>query len=164
MTQVYGIISDDVTVKFWGVRGTLPVPGPKTLRFGGNTSCVSLTLPRGRFFIFDAGSGIKNLSDDLIARGAERIEASIFISHPHWDHINALPFFVPLYHQGNHFDIYGADHADISLRDLVSAQMDGVYFPVTVREFSSSVEFHGLGEGDYEIDGVSVKTMYLTAR
>ena len=162
MSEIYRIISDDVTLKFWGVRGTLPLPGPSSLRYGGNTSCVSLSLPKDRFFIFDAGSGIKALSDTLVSGDAERVEASIFISHPHWDHINALPYFAPLYQQGNHFDIYGADHADISLRDLVSAQMDNVYFPVTVREFGANVVFHGIGEGTREVSGVTVRSMYLS--
>ena len=162
MSEVYRIISDDITLTFWGVRGTLPLPGPNSLRYGGNTSCASLSLPRERFFIFDAGSGIKTLSDSLTARAAERVEASIFISHPHWDHINALPYFAPLYQQGNHFDIYGADHADISLGDLVSAQMDNVYFPVTVREFGANVVFHGIGEGTHEINGVTVRSMFLS--
>ena len=144
------------------MRGTLPLPGPSSLRYGGNTSCVSLSLPKDRFFIFDAGSGIKALSDTLVSGDADRVEASIFISHPHWDHINALPYFAPLYQQGNHFDIYGADHADISLRDLVSAQMDNVYFSVTVREFGANVVFHGIGEGTRKVSGVTVRSMYLS--
>ena len=162
MGEIYRIVSDDLTLTFWGVRGTLPLPGPNSLRYGGNTSCVSLALPKDRFFIFDAGSGIKTLSDSLMAGPDDRVEATIFISHPHWDHINALPYFAPLYHQGNHFDIYGADHADISLSDLVSAQMDNVYFPVTVREFGANVVFHGIGEGTHEVNGVTVKSMYLS--
>lgn len=160
--QIMAAIADDVTLTFWGVRGTLPVPGVETNRYGGNTSCLTLALPRDRLFIFDAGTGIKNLSNHLMKSGASRIEGAIFLSHPHWDHINSLPFFIPLYASGNHFDIYGADHGDTSVQDLVSAQMDGVFFPVTTREFGASVSYHALSEGDHEIDGIVVKTMYLS--
>ena len=162
LDQLTAAIADDITLTFWGVRGTLPVPGEETNRYSGNTSCVTLSLPRERLFIFDAGTGIKKLSDHLMKSGASRIEGAIFLSHPHWDHINSLPFFIPLYVPGNSFDIYGADHGDTGVRDLVSAQMDGVYFPVTTREFGANVGYHTLNEGDHEIDGVVVKTMYLS--
>ena len=119
------------------MRGTLPISRNDSVRYGGNTSCVSLSLPDGRLFIFDAGSGIKALSDALLAAKRTRIDGKILISHPHWDHINALPFFAPFYVQGNQFEICGASHGDITMRDLVSAQMDGVYFPVTVHEFAA---------------------------
>ena len=160
--QLMSAIADNMALTFWGVRGTLPVPGEETNRYGGNTSCVTLALPRDRLFIFDAGTGIKKFSDSLKKSAASRIEASIFLSHPHWDHLNSLPFFTPLYVPGNHFDIYGASHGDTSVRDLVSARMDGVYFPVTMREFGASVAFHELNEGDHEIDGIIVRTMYLS--
>ena len=97
------ILDDHIDMKFWGVRGTLPVPGERTLKYGGNTSCVTLEFPREQFFIFDGGSGIKNLGDSLMAEKRSRIRARIFISHPHWDHINAIPFFTPLYVPGNGF-------------------------------------------------------------
>ena len=82
--QLMSVIADDMSLTFWGVRGTLPVPGEETNRYGGNTSCVTLALPRDRLFIFDAGTGIKKLSDSLTKSGRSRIEASIFFSHPHW--------------------------------------------------------------------------------
>jgi phosphoribosyl 1,2-cyclic phosphodiesterase len=75
-----------------------------------------------------------------------RIEGEIFISHPHWDHINALPFFGPLYVQGNQFEICGCAHGGVGMRELISAQMDGVYFPVTVREFSANLTYRDLAE------------------
>jgi phosphoribosyl 1,2-cyclic phosphodiesterase len=132
------------------------------LRYGGGTSCVSLAFPDGRLFIFDAGSGIKALSDALLAAKRSRIDGTLLISHPHWDHINALPFFVPFYMQSNQFEICGASHGDITMRDLISAQMDGVYFPVTVREFAASITYRDLAEGEHTIGGVSVKTMLLS--
>jgi phosphoribosyl 1,2-cyclic phosphodiesterase len=144
------------------VRGTLPVPGDGSLRYGGNTSCVTMEFPRGQFFIFDGGSGIKALSDWLMAQNRRRIQAQIFISHPHWDHINALPFFVPLYVQGNSFEFYGASHGDLSTENLISAQMDGVYFPITIHEFGANVTFHDLREEELEVADIPIKTMLLS--
>jgi len=91
-----------------------------------------------------------------------KLNAKIFISHPHWDHINALPYFAPLYIPGNEFEILGAAHASISLRDLISSQMDDVYFPITMKDFGSHVEFRKLGQGAFDVDGIAVKTMLLS--
>lgn len=154
-------IKDKIDVSFWGVRGTLPVPGINTVRYGGNTSCVTLEFARGELFIFDAGTGIKPLSNWLMGLGKKKIEAKIFLSHPHWDHINALPFFAPLYIQGNIFEIFGPRHGDITIHELISAQMDGVYFPITIQEFASSVTFKDLHEETLDLNGITVKTMLL---
>ena len=156
------ILDDHIDMKFWGVRGTLPVPGDQTLKYGGNTSCVTLEFPREQFFIFDGGSGIKNLGDSLMAEKRSRIRARIFISHPHWDHINAIPFFTPLYVPGNEFEILGANQGDTTMRELISAQMDGVYFPITLSEFGSRVYFRDLEEESLEIDGIGVETKLLS--
>jgi len=159
--QIQRIVEDRVEMTFWGVRGTLPVPGQETIRYGGNTSCISLEFPKGGLFIFDAGTGIKSLSDHLETQHRSQIEAKIFISHPHWDHINALPFFTPLYKQGNEFEIMGPAHGDISIRELISGQMDGVYFPIEIKEFGATVSFQNLKEGVVSIDGIKVQTVLL---
>lgn len=96
-----------------------------------------------------------------MASDRARIEGKIFISHPHWDHINALPFFVPLYVQGNEFEILGASHGDLSMRKLISAQMDSVYFPITMREFAARVYFRDLKEEVLDVDGIVIKTKFL---
>ncbi|MDD9877805.1 MAG: MBL fold metallo-hydrolase, partial [Magnetovibrio sp.] len=114
------------------------------------------------FFIFDGGSGIKTLGDELLAQKRTRIRARIFISHPHWDHINAIPFFAPLYVQGNEFEILGANQGDNTMRELISAQMDGVYFPITLSEFAARVYFRDLEEESIEIDGIGVETKLLS--
>ncbi len=161
LQDVERIIEDKIKVNFWGVRGTLPVSGEKTLKYGGNTSCISVEFAKGILFIFDAGTGIKVFSDHLIAEERSHIKANIFISHPHWDHINALPFFMPLYQQGNEFEICGASHGDVTMRELVSGQMDGVYFPVKMKEFSARVYFRNLTEETFEINGIKIQTMLL---
>jgi CheY-like chemotaxis protein/phosphoribosyl 1,2-cyclic phosphodiesterase len=159
--QLERLVADTLCVNFWGVRGTLPISRSDSVRYGGNTSCVSVSFPDGRLFVFDAGTGIKALSDELMAVGTTRIDASLFISHPHWDHINALPFFAPLYSVGHQLAIYGPAHGDRGMRDLLSAQMDGVYFPITAREFAADVSYHDLHEGEFEIARERIRTMLL---
>jgi CheY-like chemotaxis protein len=160
-SQIERIVEDRIELIFWGVRGTLPVPGKETIRYGGNTSCVSLEFPRGSLFIFDAGTGIKALSDQLMSEERQHIEAKIFISHPHWDHINAFPFFTPLYVQGNEFDIFGPYHGDVSIRELIAGQMDGVYFPIKIKAFGATISFQDLKEEIFSIDGIRIQTLLL---
>lgn len=155
--------SEKMTLKFWGVRGTLPVPGPKAVKYGGNTSCISLSFPTGALFIFDAGTGIKELSSSLLARKSYLGNVHLFVSHPHWDHINAFPFFVPLYIKDTIMTIYGPyQDSGTSMLKIMSDQMDGPYFPVGLREFSAKVDFRDLREGEYNVEGISVKSMLLT--
>src|SRR5688572_4311017 len=118
-------------LQFWGTRGTFPVPGEKTLRYGGNTNCVTVTFPDGRLWIFDAGSGFKALSSYLLRKNSFPLRAKLFLSHAHWDHINGIPVFAPFYMEGNTFEIYGMDPKGGSLKEIFSYQMDGTHFPVT---------------------------------
>lgn len=159
--ELEAIVAAGITLTYWGVRGTLPVPGEGSLRYGGNTSCVAIEVPNKPLLVFDAGSGIKKLSDHILASHKGRLTAKIFISHPHWDHINALPFFGPMYIPGNEFEVMGPRHGDTTMRELISKQMDGIYFPITIREFGSRVYFRDLGEETIEIDGITVRTMLL---
>ncbi|MBF0342276.1 MAG: response regulator [Magnetococcales bacterium] len=162
VARLEAILADRIEVRYWGVRGTLPVCGANALHYGGNTPCVTLEFARGDLLIFDAGSGIKGLADHLVAQKRSRLEARIFISHPHWDHINALPFFRPLYQQGNEFEICGASHGDTDMRELIFAQMDEVYCPVKVREFAARVSFRNLGEESFPLTGrINMRTMLL---
>jgi phosphoribosyl 1,2-cyclic phosphodiesterase len=162
IAELERLVADTLVMTFWGVRGTMPVSRVDAARYGGNTSCVSLSFPDGRLFIFDAGTGIKALSDALMAAKRTRLDAKILITHPHWDHINAIPFFVPFYVQGNQFEICGPAHGDIGVRELVSEQMNGVFFPVTVHEFAASISYRDLTQGDFDIGGVKVRTMLLS--
>lgn len=154
------LLRDEVTVTFWGTRGSIARPGQDTLRFGGNTPCVSVELSDDRLFIFDAGTGIVELGRALVAAG-KRHKFNLFISHPHWDHIQGLPFFQPLYVQGNEMVIHGSSHGRLSLREVISGQMDSLYFPVTIKEYASRVYFKELEEGDYEIEKAPFSTINL---
>ena len=147
-------------LRFWGVRGTLPVPGKDTLGFGGNTSCVSLNLGRRAFFVFDAGSGIRVLSNWLEKNGGGR-QGRIFISHPHWDHINAIPFFQPIYPAGNRFEILGPSNGGKSIHQLVSHLMDGIRFPVHIQKLAGISGFRDVKEESFRLDGADIQTLKL---
>ncbi|MBF0127155.1 MAG: MBL fold metallo-hydrolase, partial [Magnetococcales bacterium] len=135
---------------------------PRTVRYGGNTNCVTMHLNKGPIFIFDAGSGIKGLSDHLLVARKFPISAKLLISHPHWDHINGLPFFVPLYIKGNEFEICCGNQNGPSTRQMISDQMDGVYFPIKIKEFSARVYFRDLQEETWDVGhGATVSTMLL---
>ncbi|MDX1901204.1 MAG: MBL fold metallo-hydrolase [Gammaproteobacteria bacterium] len=150
-----------ITIQFWGVRGTLPVPGKKSIRYGGNTNCMTLKLDDKEYLIFDAGTGIKEFSNFLVQNNHFPLKAKFFISHPHYDHIQGLPFFVPLYMKGNHFEFYGAVHGGKNIKELIAGQMDSIYFPVTISEFSSDIQFRTLAEESFTIDDVHVQTIYM---
>ena len=122
---------------------------------------MSLEFARGPLLIFDAGTGMKALSDRLVASRSPRIDAKIFISHPHWDHINALPFFAPLYSRGNTVEIFGPCQANKCVEDFLKEQMDGVYFPITAQEFGARVSYRNLREETIRINRVKVRTMLL---
>ncbi len=155
------IVSDRIAVHYWGVHGTLPVPGPRYTRYGGNTSCVSVDVGGEPLYVFDCGSGIKGLSDRIMTTPTTRFSARIFISHTHWDHINTVPFFTPLYLRGNQIEIFGPYQGDLTIERAISAQMESVYFPVTVREFGARLMFRDLREESLEFGPVRIDTMLL---
>jgi len=161
LQEVMSVMSKEITLTYWGTRGTLPVPGEKSLRYGGNTLCTSLSVDHEPLLIFDAGTGITCLAEHLSAQKVPRVTAKLFISHPHWDHINAIPFFTPLYVQGNEVEIIGPAHGHMSFREIVSAQMDDVYFPVTIREFAARVYFRDMREETLRFGNFEIQSMLL---
>jgi CheY-like chemotaxis protein/ribonuclease BN (tRNA processing enzyme) len=162
LQSVNEIVSNDVVVQYWGVHGTLPVPGPQYTRYGGNTPCVSVDVGGGEpLYIFDCGSGIKKLSDHVMSNAAERFSGRVFISHTHWDHINTVPFFAPLYLRGNQVELFGPYQGDLTIERAISAQMESVYFPVTIREFGARLLFRDLREETLAFGPVRIDTMLL---
>ena len=161
LQSINEMVSDRVALRYWGVHGTLPVPGPKTLRYGGNTPCVSVEVSGEPLYVFDCGSGIKKLSDRVMAKSGERLSARVFISHTHWDHINTVPFFAPLYIRGNQIEVFGPYQGNLTIERAISAQMESVYFPVTIREFGARLMFRDLREETLEFGPVRIDTMLL---
>src|SRR5258708_32905230 len=127
MPSIMEIVSSRVVVTYWGVHGTLPTPGAAYNRYGGHTPCVSVEIGGEPLYVFDCGSGIKRLSDHVVATSAsQRFSARIFISHTHWDHINTVPFFAPLYVRGNEIEIFGPYQGALTIQRALSPQMERV--------------------------------------
>src|ERR671938_142750 len=147
-------------VRFWGTRGSVPTPGPSTVRFGGNTACVEVRTSSDTFFIFDSGTGIRELGLELARQGGP-ISAHLMLGHTHWDHISGFPFFTPVFAPGNRFVIYGARDLDRSLRDVLAGQMHYTYFPVPLGDLRADIEFYELDEGQLQIEDAVVRTHYL---
>jgi len=145
---------------FWGVRGSIPAPGPGTVRFGGNTSCVSLRTSGGKLIILDCGTGARNLGNSLLGGpfGKGGGEASILLSHAHWDHIQGFPFFVPLYQPENRFHIFGGAQSSAMLEGILEGQMAPQYFPVqTLKNMGATIEITAVAAGSpFEVLGCSV--------
>ena len=148
-------------VRFWGTRGSIATPGPGTLRFGGNTSCVEVTTSAGACFILDCGTGARALGAALMARGPKPLTATILLSHTHWDHIQGFPFFAPLFVPGNRITVCGPEGSGRSLREVLSGQMEFTYFPVDIAQLPATITFQELGEGTHEIGGARVVAEYL---
>jgi phosphoribosyl 1,2-cyclic phosphodiesterase len=125
-----------MNVRFWGVRGSIASPGPETQSVGGNTSCVEVKTDSGTF-IFDAGTGLRDLGNDLLRRGEK--SATVLLSHFHWDHIQGLPFFVPAYVPGFDLKILGGTHDGADLRAALESQMKTPGFPVSFADLSARI-------------------------
>ena len=152
-----------LTLTFWGTRGSVPTPGHATVRYGGNTPCVELRTADGWLIILDAGTGIRELGRSLLARGnGEPIAGDIFLTHAHWDHIQGIPFFAPLFRRGNHFTIWGSRSLQMSLDQVVRDQMSPEVFPVTFEELEAHVDFQELAEerragNGYQVSAIRVR-------
>lgn len=127
-------------LRFWGVRGSLPSPGPLTVKYGGNTSCLELRLDDGTLFIFDAGTGIRPLGLELLKNECP-LKAHIFLTHAHWDHIQGFPFFEPAYYSGNEIIILGCPRAGKTMRELMADQMEYAHFPVDLSAMKAKIEY-----------------------
>ena len=128
-------------VRFWGVRGSIPAPGPATVRYGGNTPCVEIQAGE-ELIIVDAGTGIRELGLDMLKRAAGTpISGRLFIGHSHWDHIQGFPFFTPLYLPSSRFQVYGMHGTTKSFQEVISGQMHSTYFPVQLKDLGSKPEF-----------------------
>jgi phosphoribosyl 1,2-cyclic phosphodiesterase len=149
------------SLKFWGTRGSIPTPGPKTARYGGNTACVSVSGPDGRLVILDAGSGLRPLGHELMVGPSRAISADILLSHTHWDHIQGLPFFKPLSGPGNSFCIYGANQQGVALEEILRRQMDPMVFPVPLRALAAAIRVIEIAEGHVELADFVVRAFRL---
>jgi phosphoribosyl 1,2-cyclic phosphodiesterase len=132
-----------VRIKFWGVRGSIPAPGPETNRYGGNTACVSITTASGALVIVDMGTGLMHLGNALMAGdfGKGKGKATILLSHTHWDHIQGMGFFPPIFVSGNQFTVWGPGGSSRVLEGILEGQMNPNFSPLqTLKNFAARFE------------------------
>jgi phosphoribosyl 1,2-cyclic phosphodiesterase len=147
-------------VTFWGVRGSIPAPGPETVSVGGNTSCVEIRAGKA-ILVFDGGTGLRLLGKKLAAEMP--LEAHIFFSHVHWDHIQGFPFFDPAFVAGNVIHLYGGNNVSRTLEETLAGQMDHPSFPVHLANMGATMTFNDMFEGQpRELPTGDGKTVRLT--
>lgn len=130
---------------FWGTRGSIPAPGPKTVRYGGNTSCVSIRPKEGPLAILDAGTGIRNLGKEMLTEH-EDSHAVLVLSHSHWDHIQGFPLFMPVYRDGFALDILGSPVHASRLEEVLTRQQDCEVFPVPLTALKAQLQMGDFSE------------------
>jgi len=153
------------SVRFWGVRGSIPCPGPDTVIYGGNTSCVEIRADE-RLIIIDLGTGIRALGEWLIANDLKKygkIDADIFITHTHWDHLLGFPMFTPLYVRGTELRITGpVSFENDSLKSIIETQLSYKYWPVRAGELAAHIEYSQMKETTLDLGGgLTVTSKFL---
>ena len=143
-------------VRFWGTRGSIPTPGHATKRYGGNTSCVEVRVD-GSLFVCDGGTGLRELGLSLARRAQGAVEAHMFFSHMHWDHIQGFPFFVPAYAQRNRLHVYESGPNDTRVERLLHGQMSSEYFPVAFGDLGATIDTGHFHDGELVVEGVRVR-------
>jgi phosphoribosyl 1,2-cyclic phosphodiesterase len=144
-----------VLLSFWGTRGSIPTPGSRTRRYGGNTSCIAIDVD-GALFILDAGTGLRELGDDLVTRNGTPIEAHLLFSHTHWDHIQGFPFFRPAYQPTTNLHVYEIARGDERFTRLLLGQMRSEYFPVEFSDLGSHIMPEYFSDGSIRVNGITL--------
>jgi len=146
-------------IKFWGVRGSTPTPERRNSRYGGNTCCIEIRLANGTLIILDAGSGIRGLGKSLLREfGGHPIHGYVFMTHFHWDHIQGIPFFLPLYNKGNVFLFHSVLRKGLELREAVEGQMVNPYFPVDMSAMAALRHFYDLDADPINLNGAIISS------
>lgn len=147
-------------IKFWGTRGSIPVPGLSTVKYGGNTPCVQVISKNKEIFIIDGGTGIRALGEELLEKYPDGTTINILLSHTHWDHIQGLLFFRPFYKKNFKINLYSNAMNGMTIEDIIKAQMHPSFFPVSPDIFEAEIEYHRIHPNEnYSFKNFNVKTI-----
>jgi phosphoribosyl 1,2-cyclic phosphodiesterase len=148
-------------VKFWGTRGSIPVPGKDTTIYGGNTTCLEITTKSGGTIIVDAGTGIRALGEHLMSK-SEKVDVQLLITHIHWDHVLGFPFFSPIYNPTTTIRVDGFPTCMKGLRYAFDNKMGDGFFPVKFEDLKAKIKHTDrLRRGSLSIDGVHIESVPL---
>ncbi|TYP93971.1 Phosphoribosyl 1,2-cyclic phosphodiesterase [Fodinibius salinus] len=148
-----------IALTFWGVRGSTPCANSENMEYGGNTTCIQLRIPKSdEVVVLDSGTGIRNLGNKLVKHSGN-ISGRIFITHPHWDHIQGFPFFKPIYDSDNDFTIHMPKQGDMGCKEILSGHLTKTFFPVTLEMIDANLEYITQLSAPEEYDGYTVEFM-----
>ncbi len=153
-------MSGAINIKFWGVRGSTPCANIENMEFGGNTTCLQIEAsPIDELLIIDCGTGLRNLGNHLLNHD-KKLNGRIFITHPHWDHLQGFPFFKPFYKNEAWFRVYMPPQKDVSCVEILQGHMSNTFFPVTIDMLLADMNCESFSPGTLNLDGYSVEYMW----
>ena len=149
-------------LRLWGARGTVPTPSRDTARYGGNTSCLAVEIAEGEHIILDCGTGIRLLGNQIAERRRDRpARYHLFFTHYHFDHVEGLPLFHPLYDPNSHVTVYGFEAGDRKVRDVLESLIRPPYFPVTLADVPAKVDYVRVDGNPTVIGDITVSSLPL---
>lgn len=153
-------MSGNIEIKFWGVRGSTPCANAENMIFGGNTTCLQIDSPNiPELLVIDCGTGFRNLGNQLI-ENEDGIKGRIFITHPHWDHLQGFPFFKPFYDEKSWFRVYLPPQDEVGCKDILQGHMSNTFFPVTIDMLEADMECETFIPGKINFEGYSIDYMW----
>ena len=157
LQEIEDLLADQIEITIWGARGSTPCANREHMYYGGNTSCVQIDIPGNKnFLILDSGSGIRNLGDEILDNNDE-VKGRIFITHPHWDHIQGFPFFKPIYIPENKFSVHMPNQLAGGCKEVLAGQMTYTYFPVTTEMLQADITYVTQQPSEFNYEGYSVE-------
>lgn len=155
-------MGSSIDIKFWGVRGSTPCANPENMRYGGNTTCVQVELPEAEeLVIFDCGTGLRNLGNEING-DTDALRGRIFITHPHWDHLQGFPFFKPFYGVDNWFRIYMPPQGEIGCKEILQGHMSNTFFPVSMDMLEADLDCETIPIGKKIFEHYSLEYIWAT--
>ncbi len=146
-----------ITVEFWGVRGSTPCEGPRYARYGGHSSCVAVEAEHQAPVVFDLGTGLRSYGEHVEGD----FHGSVLLTHLHWDHVQGLPFFIPLHRRGSALDVYGPRQDEGALGDVFAQLMRPPFFPIRPNDLGGDVRFHDTGDDDFPVGHAKVRSRWV---